>query len=1462
MKQHVRSGQALTEYALILVMVAILFGVTLAATGPAIGNVFSNVIYNIIGGRPEDIERLADADGRGRDEAFWATVQWLIDNPPEEKAGALNTPLPPPATATEGPSPTPTPITPSPLPTNTPTATPTSTPDDKGQVAPWLDKINNPEWWRVDSNVWLGSDQFFGQYYANETLSSTPSEELWHGEIGFPDVSAVNFNWPSGSGPIESGFTTNNYSVRWTRQIGFGWGQTAPQPMKVRFSLTTGGGQSGARLWLYELGAAATPTSACSSVSSGGTRTSSSAVYADGQSPSGSATDCLVIDAWRDNEESLSVVRTLDPQKLYVIEVDFYKRSGDGQVKLGIDGLSSGNPDDASTVSGNPVQCDWYRADTQRSNSTMFIWEEARVGEFPQNMACYLELRGYVDFTLLSNPKLIFWDVWDMSNANTKVWLEVGEYKADRTTIAWQKVDLRQGTTNYAWTRNILNLAPYISGFSQKRLALRFGMSDNNGGTRRRWYVDDIEIRDFGTKTFGVCTGSMSTCTSYWNMDDAEFTLGSANKGIDPQFVTTGRWTLSNSRAQGKLSFDSGPAIRSNEVGGGNRIHFVEFNGLIDVTGNIPDFDGDTGVAVLTFHQSYEVNNGTQLELQWTRDTPDQVPDTWQTLEVLVSDPGSGGTATQGLEETTVLLDGITAWDAQPFRLRFAQIVKPGAEESGGWWIDNILIHRFDKPRFSDYPFSDTAQGGMENWLAQGQWGQTAPGDTNFTPNLFEGSGIAFADSPGGNYLEGSNASLILKHPLDLNYDTPENVDLLDDSNIQTVAAVKPRLSFWTWRNMKSTHEFYVEWSNDEGQNWKAIWQYVPQSVSLSNSYDQRAWEYIEIDLSDIQANVATNAASPYDDDILLRFRLDARGSGTDDGIYIDDIFIKDYSESKHKLWDPDVDDATYGTGDSSRYTDDIDTPIEYWDRWRLGGWYGAENFQHSGLLSLHDSPVNKNGNMVTTRKHTYNVLGLEKIIDLRALTASDNPTLYFWTRYEIGTDDNIQLQIAPESTAYKPTDGLGVSNTFDYQRVAGWGNWENRWERPANSRVDTWFRAPVDLRSYVGKRIKVRFVLNALNNSDKKDGWFIDDIIFEHRSTQPIPLPFRDGARSMGNWVAEGSWGLAPDQWRGSGGGPADIGNDFWTGVYYDCERHYPLKTVPACGSTDDYTNLLYTTYTSSNKVKRAYDPSIDIQEFALEIDHDFGSNLRPVGGTLDQTWDEYYAARWERPIQIGAPSDVTFITVSDDGVRLRYSGPGAPTNKYWNIIERWTFHGRTVDIATVSFAAGNYNLTLEWFEHGGSAVIILSAGVNNFSFADSPKAGNGPTFQPINSTKYGNSSLMLKSPIDLTGSSIPAIQYWTRYKLASSTARVQVSTNGGFDWLATNLNTGTGGFTCPPSTTCSSIISGGMYWPDDPGQWQRRQHNLSPYKANGLINLRFNLVTADSVDDGWYVTDIEINP
>src|SRR5690606_32980864 len=173
----------------------------------------------------------------------------------------------------------------------------------------------------------------------------------------------------------------------------------------------------------------------------------------------------------------------------------------------------------------------------------------------------------------------------------------------------------------------------------------------------------------------------------------------------------------------------------------------------------------------------------------------------------------------------------------------------------------------------------------------------------------------------------------------------------------------------------------------------------------------------------------------------------------------------------------------------------------------------------------------------------------------------------------------------------------------------------------------------------------------------------------------------------------------------------------------------------------------------------------------------------------------------------------------------------------------------------------AGTYQLTLEWFEHSGEAVIIASAGTNNFSFADSPKAGNSPTFPVVNSVPFGDSSLILKSPIDLTGTTLPIIEYWTRYKLRRGHASFEVSTNGGFDWTTNKLGSTDNGFTCPPSTQCNPVYEG-EFWPDDPTVWQRRQHNLSPYRTYGLINLRFNLKTANTVSDGWYITDIQINP
>lgn len=74
-------GQALVEYALILALLVISFGVVLAATGPAIGNVFGNVVYNVIGQDPALVTPIGTY---GVPNSFWSTVTWVAANGQQE----------------------------------------------------------------------------------------------------------------------------------------------------------------------------------------------------------------------------------------------------------------------------------------------------------------------------------------------------------------------------------------------------------------------------------------------------------------------------------------------------------------------------------------------------------------------------------------------------------------------------------------------------------------------------------------------------------------------------------------------------------------------------------------------------------------------------------------------------------------------------------------------------------------------------------------------------------------------------------------------------------------------------------------------------------------------------------------------------------------------------------------------------------------------------------------------------------------------------------------------------------------------------------------------------------------------------------------------------------------------------------------------------------------------------------
>ncbi len=97
--------------------------------------------------------------------------------------------------------------------------------------------------------------------------------------------------------------------------------------------------------------------------------------------------------------------------------------------------------------------------------------------------------------------------------------------------------------------------------------------------------------------------------------------------------------------------------------------------------------------------------------------------------------------------------------------------------------------------------------------------------------------------------------------------------------------------------------------------------------------------------------------------------------------------------------------------------------------------------------------------------------------------------------------------------------------------------------------------------------------------------------------------------------------------------------------------------------------------------------------------IDHSWGD----PGGPGAPIGNDQFSARWTADLEATATGAFTFITSSDDGVRLWLDGK--------LIIDDWSDHGTTEDRATVNLVCGQiYSLRMEYYENIGGAVATLS--------------------------------------------------------------------------------------------------------------------------------------------------------
>ncbi len=1498
-------GQALVEYALILVLVVMALVAAVAATGPALGNVFSNTVFNLVGitGTPQNLI------ARGGPAAFWATMTYVADHPPTARVFPQSPPKPSTATATQGPSPTPTLITPSKTPQPTATLAPTSTAEDFAFDVPYVDSIDQPVWWRVDSSVYLGGADWLGEYFPNKTLTAPAYDVLYNQEIDPTDRFNLNFDWGSGS-PLTS-WLTNGFSIRFTRKIDI---QPGTVPVKLNFTLSA---DDGSRLII------------------------------DG---------AVVINNWS-GSATTTYSKTFTPDATqttpHTVVVEYFENTGNAKVSLSI-GTDKGNIEaDANKTAGVSPNCPWSQTTGTQPNTLMYSWKEnlSTVSNgFPTNMRCNLELRGYVDINGAANPTMSFWDVWDFGTAtDTSVQLILAEYApyvytpnanpALPATVSggpnWTggtTYTLHSAGKNYAWTRNELTIPATLLN---KKVTWRFVMESGTATSIRRWYLDDIQLAaGKAAKTFGVCSVNKYTCGSFWSLDVPD-------QKVD--FITSGRWDLtnklvaSNDSGGPSLSWDISSTLLNNsatyskfgtDTGAGNRTHYVAFNGLIDLTtikvdGTLgqPDWEGDSGFPILSFYEAYGLEAGDSIEVQYTRDsdTPG-APANWTRvgLNAIKSVASNGTPISDEMNKYEVQLKDIPSWNTTPFRLRFALIVDNN-KESTGWYIDNIAIEREGILRYGEYPFCDDSEraDGTAQWIMGGQWGIAT------TTGAFT-TGRSFSDSPNGNYVNGQVTSMTMRYPVDFNNDTPENLtnwggnkSCLDGST-QTLGAKQPILSFWHWRKLGNAKSFRIEVyraAHNTGVPATSTAAIAPTAVWTYNynagNSTQVVWEREEVDMraaiekavgGGVKWATLAGNADKYDDDFYVQITFDASsGNSVSDGIFIDNIVMQDYSESSFKLWSQGVNYTAKtgapaaGLGNGTNWVDDIDNPNDWYSRWSSGSpWTAVTWDSHSGITSMHNNDTSGQKYL----HQSFNVLEMTKILDLRGAKTTDLPTLFFWNHYNIASGDSISVDVAvqdeTEYTAATPTRNLmGYDLMYQWGSAASYAgtasSWESIWSEGANSRNDAWVREQVDLKTYAGKRIKVRFVLNAYSDSSVGLGWWLDDVQFTFRTNEVITLPFSDDASNMRYWIPEGKWGLAPDQWRGSGGGAADIGTNPWSVFWFDCIDWTKNPTKTSAQFISSYLNQTScnestwgTFFDKVPRTKADTDAWIDtrtasgklvaglhfIKDFRDVIDYDFGSDGRP--GFADDTWYDYYGARFLRTINVTG-GQYTFITTSDDGVRVRVetSTGAVPTglpSTYWNVISNWTQHSSAVNYQNIGLVAGTYQIIMEYFEATGGATAQLQVGTNKFSFSDSPKAGVTSTFPVVNSIPYSDSSMIFNGVLNLN---IPAgytaaqwkprLEFYTLLYFNSGTySSVEVSTDGGFTWGQSNLSDN-----CPAilnSWQCNPTITGAAdVRPASGYTWQQISHDLTAY-TNKSIGLRFKLHTGSSTKDGWWITDLYI--
>lgn len=420
----------------------------------------------------------------------------------------------------------------------------------------------------------------------------------------------------------------------------------------------------------------------------------------------------------------------------------------------------------------------------------------------------------------------------------------------------------------------------------------------------------------------------------------------------------------------------------------------LEFRGLIDLTG--------AARPVLTFWDSWNLANYERAFVEASEDGGN----TWVNLTTAES-----GALHYNSTNLNFTYEEVSLGDyvGRQIRLRFRLDATSNLQTGDGWYIDDIALKEADAVTHL-LPFTDDVEGTDDCpadgscWIAGGTWAISGE-------EKHSGSN-AWSDSPGANYVHGTDSALTLNGEIDL------------------AGAIRPEMRFWNRWHLRPYDHAYVEIAT-ETDTWAVVLEHY-NNANLS-------WTREVIDLS-----------AYIGDRIRIRFRLDARDhSATGNGWWIDDIEISEGATPTITI----------------PWRDDMEAGNAWWVP--EGMWSLSSEQSHSGSAAWSDSP-----NMDYIHGTNTSLL-LDARIDL---TEALQPELVFWDRYNLRAYDHGYVEVStdqgrtwlPLFQHYNETNLSWARQVVDLGMYAGFADIRLRFRLDALSHTqvgDGWWIDDVELR-------------------------------------------------------------------------------------------------------------------------------------------------------------------------------------------------------------------------------------------------------------------------------------------------------------------------------------------------------------------------------------------------------------